>query len=88
MQFSTAAAVVPVVSNINFATQQVTTIGQFTTDNAVISGMGISIIDPVQGNVTYACGGLSLSESQTIFNAIFTIFNNRLTNYNSQLAGL
>ena len=89
MLFANAAAAVPIVNNINFCTQQTATIGQFTTDNAIIIGGGISINDPVQGALTYNIPGvLSVSESATIFNAIFTIYNNRLTNYNSQLASL
>jgi hypothetical protein len=88
-----AAAAAPLYNMINYATQQVTTIGQFTSDKSLITNCSLSVTDPTTGIVTnYTISDTespwSTAESATVFNALWSIYNARLSTFNTQLTAV
>ncbi len=74
--------------SIVVATAEIAALNSAITNGAVLAAGNILMVGPVINSVPFVVGGLSVAESSTIFGAMLSVLNGRLTAWNATLAAL
>lgn len=88
MQINTAISAGTLAVEISTVTAQIAAVNNLINNNAYIGSGTLVVADPTAGNIYQTVNQLTVSESNTVFTAMLSVLNARLSSWQTALAAM